>query len=135
MLENSTCKTLCTVNNITGDDAKFINERIREDYALNWLARFYFPCPQALAYTSLKQIDGLPAAEKKADLKTGDIFFDMGFNLGIDDDEYYTRPALNNHYEIVLEYHTPRPDTHRVVGVLVWPVRLVCSYIFTHGRV
>lgn len=39
MLEgNDTCRTLCTVNDISGEDAKFINERIREDYALNWLA-------------------------------------------------------------------------------------------------
>lgn len=78
--DNTTCRTLCTTN-IPSEDAKFVNDRIREDYALNWL------------------IDGLPAAEMKKDLKTGDIFFDMGFNLGNDDDE---TPYLNNHYEIVL---------------------------------
>lgn len=83
MLEaNATCQTLCTTT-IPGKDAKFINERIREDYALNWL------------------VDGLPAAEMKKDLKTGDLFFDMGFNLGNDDSDI---PQLNNHYEIVLRY-------------------------------
>jgi transmembrane 9 superfamily member 2/4 len=49
----------------------------------------------------------------------------MGFNLGNDDEENYDHPTLNNHYEIVLEYHSPTPDTFRVVGVLVWPMRFV----------
>ena len=83
MLEdNGTCHTLCT-QEVSLQDAKFINDRIREDYALNWL------------------IDGLPAAEMKKDLKTGDIFYDMGFNLGDDDNE---SPYLNNHYDIVLRF-------------------------------
>lgn len=84
MLErNGTCQTLCVVHDVSPDDAKFINDRIREDYALNWL------------------VDGLPAAEMKQDLKTGDIFFDMGFNLGNDDGDLNENPALHNHYEIV----------------------------------
>ncbi|KAG1766995.1 hypothetical protein EDD22DRAFT_1008951 [Suillus occidentalis] len=100
MLEaNGTCQMLCTAA-IPGEDAKFINGRIREDYALNWL------------------VDGLPAAEMKKDTKTGDLFFDMGFNLGNDDDDI---PYLNNHYEIVLRYHESSPGVYRVVGVLVWP--------------
>lgn len=53
----------------------------------------------------------------------------MGFNLGIDDDDFYEHPAINNHYEIVLEYHSPTPDTYRIVGVLVWPVRFVFCVI------
>lgn len=84
MLENNgTCQTLCVVSDVPGEDAKFINDRIKEDYALNWL------------------VDGLPAAEMKQDLKTGDIFFDMGFNLGDDDGNFAETPALHNHYEIV----------------------------------
>lgn len=83
MLENNgTCRTLCT-QEVPQQDAKFINDRIREDYAFNWL------------------IDGLPAAEMKKDTKTGDIFYDMGFNLGDDDNE---TPYLNNHYDIVLRF-------------------------------
>lgn len=110
MLEDGgVCKKLCTVPDIPSEDSKFINERIREDYALNWL------------------VDGLPAAEKKVDNKTGDVFYDMGFNLGDDDGEFYDNPALNNHYEIVLEYHTPVSGSHRVVGVVVWPSRLVLT--------
>jgi transmembrane 9 superfamily protein 2/4 len=86
MLEdNGTCKSLC-VSSIPAEDAKFINDRIREDYALNWL------------------IDGLPAAEMKIDVKSGDMFFDMGFNLGNDDGPNEERPQLYNHYDIVLRY-------------------------------
>lgn len=85
MLEdNATCQTLCH-GSVQAEDAKFINDRIREDYALNWL------------------IDGLPAAELKYDPKTNDLFFDMGFNLGNDEGEFAETPALNNHYDIVLK--------------------------------
>lgn len=83
--DNNTCKTLC-VANVPSEDAKFINDRIREDYALNWL------------------VDGLPAAEMKEDKRTGELFFDIGFNLGNDEDEFEDTPALHNHYEIVLRY-------------------------------
>ncbi|TCD69794.1 hypothetical protein EIP91_006107 [Steccherinum ochraceum] len=101
MLEsNMTCQTLCR-QQVPADDAKFINERIREDYALNWL------------------VDGLPAAEMKIDLKTNDTFYDMGFNLGNDD--IPDTAILHNHYEIVLKYHQPTPDVYRIVGVLIWP--------------
>lgn len=124
MLEqNGTCQTLCVQKDIPVEDVKFINDRIMEDYALNWL------------------IDGLPAAEMKegvslrrqltsaacslseSDPRTGDLFFDMGFNLGQDEGEFAEAPALNNHYEIVLRYHSPREGDYRIVGVLVWPSR------------
>ncbi|KAJ7703158.1 Nonaspanin [Mycena rosella] len=104
MLENNgTCQTLCVQHGVTPENTKFINERIREDYALNWI------------------IDGLPAAEMKVDSRNGDIFLDAGFNLGNDDGTFRDEPALNNHYEIVLKHHSPAPGKYRVVGVLVWP--------------
>ncbi|KAH8119533.1 Nonaspanin [Phellopilus nigrolimitatus] len=102
---NGTCQALCSTN-VPPEDAKFINDRIKEDYALNWL------------------VDGLPAAEMKKDLKSGEVFFDMGFNLGDDEEEYVERPALNNNYDIYIRYHEPRPGVYRVVGVLVWPSSL-----------
>lgn len=82
--DNGTCQTLCR-QQVPPEDAKFINDRIREDYALNWL------------------IDGLPAAEMKMDRNTKEIFYDMGFNLGDDEEEFAETPALNNHYDIVLK--------------------------------
>ncbi|KAG5728849.1 Transmembrane 9 superfamily member 1, partial [Termitomyces sp. T112] len=67
--DNRTCQTLCTVEDVTGEEAKFINDRIKEDYELNWL------------------VDGLPAATMKIDTRNGDVFFDQGFNLGYYDTE------------------------------------------------
>lgn len=85
MLRNDSCKIVCTAT-VPAGDAKFINDRIREDYALNWL------------------VDGLPAAEKKMDERTGEIFYDIGFNLGDDEkEEFKVNPALHNHYDIVLK--------------------------------
>ncbi|KAF8906510.1 hypothetical protein CPB84DRAFT_1959938 [Gymnopilus junonius] len=104
--DNDTCRTLCLVNDVTAEEAKFINDRIREDYAINWL------------------IDGLPAAEMKIESKTKELFFDMGFNLGNNEGKHQNLPAFNNHYEIVLRYHKPTPNTFRVVGVLVWPTSI-----------
>ncbi|KAF9528449.1 Nonaspanin [Crepidotus variabilis] len=104
--ENGTCRTLCQVDEVTGEEAKFINDRIREDYAINWL------------------VDGLPAAEMKLDVRTKELFFDMGFNLGNNEGKMQNVPALNNHYEIVLRYHRPTPETFRIVGVLVWPASI-----------
>lgn len=91
---NVSCQALCDVT-VPPQDAKFINERIKEDYSLNWL------------------VDGLPAAELKQDTSSGQIFYEIGFDLG-------REGTLNNHYDIVLKYHKRGPDTFRVVGVLVW---------------
>jgi transmembrane 9 superfamily protein 2/4 len=60
MLKNQTsCQELCKPI-IPPEDAAFINERIREDYVINWL------------------VDGLPAAEEKKDTRTDELFYDMG---------------------------------------------------------
>lgn len=92
---NVSCQALCNDVTVPPQDAKFINERIQEDYLLNWL------------------VDGLPAAELKQDTASGQVFYEIGFDLG-------REGALNNHYDIVLKYHKRGPDTFRVVGVLVW---------------
>ena len=84
MLKNESCVSICTAD-VPAVDAKFVNDRIREDYALNWL------------------VDGLPAAEMKQDERSGEIFYDMGFNLGDDEkEEFKVNPALFNHYDILL---------------------------------
>ncbi|KAG8940938.1 hypothetical protein FRC03_004962, partial [Tulasnella sp. 419] len=106
MLQNSTCNKLCEVK-IPGEDAKFINDRILEDQAINWL------------------VDGLPASELKQDPKSGEFFYDMGFNLGNDDDKYAEKPILHNHYDVMLKYHVTSGGSYRVVGVLVWPYSIV----------
>jgi transmembrane 9 superfamily protein 2/4 len=102
MMENTTCQTLCR-SRVPREDAKFINDRIKEDYGLNFI------------------IDGLPSSEMKRDSKTGEIFLDAeGFNLG-DDETEPDRPALNNHYDIYIQYHARDAHHFRVVGVLVYP--------------
>ncbi|ORY35006.1 hypothetical protein BCR39DRAFT_490677 [Naematelia encephala] len=102
MLENSTCQTLCR-SHVPQEDARFINDRIREEYGLNFI------------------IDGLPSSEMKKDSKTGEIFLDaQGFNLG-DAETDPNRPALNNHYDIFIQYHARDSRHFRVVGVLVYP--------------
>jgi transmembrane 9 superfamily protein 2/4 len=86
MLRNSSCEHLCT-NKVPAEDGKFINDRIREGYNVNWL------------------VDGLPAAEMKIDSKTGQTFYDMGFMLGTGDEDHLNpAPALNNHLDITIRY-------------------------------
>jgi transmembrane 9 superfamily protein 2/4 len=75
------CRTLCTTE-VTGSDAKFINDRIREGYELNWI------------------VDGLPAAEMKIDTRSQDVFYDQGFSLG---NSSQKDVVLNNHYDIVFK--------------------------------
>lgn len=83
MLQNTSCQMLCK-SAVPAEDAKFINDRIREDYALNWL------------------VDGLPVAEMQRDVATGEIFYSIGFELGNDSDG--KKPALNNHFNLYVEY-------------------------------
>ncbi|KAI9142381.1 hypothetical protein BKA69DRAFT_1124062 [Paraphysoderma sedebokerense] len=105
MLENSSCKLWCK-ETIPAQDATFINKRIKENYTVNWL------------------VDGLPAARKRQDNRTKEIFYSMGFELG--DVNPDGSPVVHNHYDIQIEYHTEDPPnaenpSYRVVGVLVWP--------------
>lgn len=88
MLKNTTCELLCR-QTIPAEDGKFINDRINEDYDVNWL------------------VDGLPAAEMKIDDKTNEVFYDIGFALGeVDEVRFPTAPAFFNHLEIVIQYVT-----------------------------
>lgn len=101
MLHNDTCHLLCQTEPIPKEDAQFINERIADDYAINWV------------------IDGLPAAHENTDEHTGETYYNIGFSLGYVEGNGVA--ALNNHYEITIYYHE-RPDgKHRVVGVVVYP--------------
>ncbi|KAK9450667.1 uncharacterized protein V1518DRAFT_411387 [Limtongia smithiae] len=100
MLKNESCKMLCT-QNFEPRAAKFVNRRIRHDYAINWL------------------IDGLPAARVKYDETTNTQFYSVGFELGTI--ELDKNPYLSNHYDIIVEYHETRAGKFRVVGVVVQP--------------
>jgi hypothetical protein len=60
MGKNKTCQILCSAD-VPGEDAVFINDRIREKYLFNWM------------------VDGLPAAQKS---DTGMESTIPGFHLG-----------------------------------------------------
>ncbi|PVI02187.1 hypothetical protein DM02DRAFT_613152 [Periconia macrospinosa] len=100
MVENQTCRVLCSTEKFPQRDALFVNSRIYQDYDMNWL------------------IDGLPAAQHLSDPSTDTAFYSPGFALGQVQDE---NPEFNNHYDIYIDYHEAGPDNFRVVGVLVEP--------------
>jgi transmembrane 9 superfamily protein 2/4 len=101
MMVNETCKALCEENKLDKPSANFVKRRIEQNYYLNWL------------------VDGLPAGQPYTDLTTNTNFTLRGFPLGaVDKDQ---KAILNNHYDIVIEYHKAGADRYRVVGVLVIP--------------
>ena len=103
MAKNETCKVLCDEKKFDQRSANFVNRRIMKNYNLNWL------------------VDGLPAAQLNQDPQTGELFSMPGFPLGRINDA--RKPELNNHYDIIIDYHTAgiRGEQYRVVGVLVQP--------------
>jgi transmembrane 9 superfamily protein 2/4 len=108
MLENKTCAHLCT-SLVAPKAAIFLYERLKEGMSQNWL------------------VDGLPAAEMKQDEQTKELFYSAGFPLGrtlSSPDDPKPRLAINNHFDIYLEHHSPDGGLHqRVVGAVVWPRR------------
>ncbi|KAF9900433.1 hypothetical protein BX616_002595 [Lobosporangium transversale] len=104
MRQPKSCEKLCEVD-VSTEEAKFINNRIRENYVINWL------------------IDGLPVGHIRQGASKGDQekqVYSIGFPLGVEDGK--ETPKLNNHYEINVEFHhNKQKDTLRVVGVTVEP--------------
>ncbi len=75
--------TVCLVPRDTGAEAEFINDRIRGDYAINWL------------------IDGLSAAELLGRRRSSSTWVSTLVTMR---EKHQNLPALNNHYEITLRY-------------------------------
>lgn len=98
MLKQESCQVLCKTV-YPERDAQIINGRHLQSYAMHWL------------------IDGLPAA--KAQVQGDESVLSIGFDLGRADQQQQLQ--LNNHYNILIDYHERAPDDLRVVGVLVWP--------------
>ncbi|KAI9815200.1 MAG: hypothetical protein M1832_005535 [Thelocarpon impressellum] len=100
MQHNETCKLLCAEPDFPASQAQWVNGRIADNYNINWL------------------VDGLPAAQLSTDDATGVEFYSPGFKLG----QMAAEAArLNNHYDILVEYHALSARELRVVGVLVRP--------------
>lgn len=100
MMKNETCKRLCDSVKFDQMSAHFVNRRIAQGFALNWL------------------VDGLPAGQLIEDEVTNTKFYSQGFALGSSDDK---EMHLNNHYDILIDYHELQGDQFRVVGVIVQP--------------
>ena len=100
------CKRLpkCDTAKFDQRSAKFVNRRIWEDFAINWL------------------VDGLPAATPYKEPDDGPEFYVEGFPLGTHKEEQVGgKPYLNNHFDIRIDYHKASEDQYRVVGVIVRP--------------
>lgn len=116
MMQDSVCNLLChntipsggDVDSVgaggsSNGDGAFINELILESYSMNWL------------------IDGLPAARIRIDPQSGERFYSVGFELGTIDDNTGA-PYLNNHYNIIVEYHVlPNPTQPNPPFLLSFP--------------
>ncbi|KAF8857876.1 hypothetical protein BDZ45DRAFT_592072 [Acephala macrosclerotiorum] len=100
MKTNETCKTLCDAKKFDQSSAHFVNRRIAQGFALNWL------------------VDGLPAGQLIEDEITNTKFYSQGFALGSSDDK---EMHMNNHYDILIDYHELAGEQYRVVGVIVQP--------------
>ncbi|KAF9347827.1 hypothetical protein BGX34_002855, partial [Mortierella sp. NVP85] len=89
MLQPKYCDKLCDID-VTAEQATFINNRIRENYVINWL------------------IDGLPVGYARPGIgKDQDQkLYSIGFPLGVEEGK--ESPKLNNHYDISIEYHKNR---------------------------
>lgn len=108
MLKNETCKLLCR-HDYNEREAQFVNRRIGQTYNFNWL------------------IDGLPAAMEFEEAVTNTDFYSPGFSLGMfNRDSNHPFAMLNNHYDIIIDYHQYQgmgndKGSYRVVGVIVQP--------------
>lgn len=117
MAQNETCKPICGEVKFDPRSAKFTNRRIAQGYNINWL------------------VDGLPAAQLNYDANTQTKFYNPGFSLGDLDENGVS--LLNNHFEIVIDYHRVgfgNKDKFRVVGVLVQPESRKDSRVLGDGK-
>lgn len=97
---NETCKSVCGAVNFDSMSARFVNNKIHQEFNINWL------------------VDGLPAGQLLEDEITGTQFYSQGFDLGNFEGGV---AQLNNHFDIVIDYHEFTPGEFRVVGVIVQP--------------
>lgn len=100
MAHNESCLQLCAPKKYQQSQAHFVNRRIAQGFAMNWL------------------VDGLPAGQLIEDEVTQTKFYSQGFALGSSDDKAM---HLNNHYDILVDYHEVSEGQFRVVGVIVQP--------------
>ena len=114
MMQNETCKALCKEQTFDRPSTLFVNQRILQNYNLNWL------------------IDGLPAGQPYIDLATNTDFTRRGFPLGRVSEG---KPFINNHFDINVDYHEAGNAEYRVVGVSVIPSSRRDAKVLGDGKV
>ncbi|KAJ9616005.1 Transmembrane 9 super member 2 [Knufia peltigerae] len=116
MAQNETCKMICDSGDFDEKSVRFVRSRINEAYNVNLL------------------VDGLPAAELREDPLTHERFSSPGFPLGKVREDGAV--ILNNHWDIIVDYHTAglRGTRYRVVGVLVQPQSYSESKVTDAGK-
>mmetsp|Transcript_93110 Transcript_93110/g.189686 ORF Transcript_93110/g.189686 Transcript_93110/m.189686 type:complete len:655 (-) Transcript_93110:331-2295(-) len=108
MLTESYCEKLCQ-KTLTASSAKMMGMHIKYGYHNNWI------------------IDNLPSAAIMSNAKTGSklLHYAGGFPVGFIAADN-RKPYINNHVNIVIDYHQydPNVDTYRVVGFAVEPMSI-----------
>lgn len=106
MKQDVECAAVCSDGKpveFSKEDGEFVNTRIRQSYLVDWL------------------IDGLPAAMMSDPNAPSEIAV-LGFPLGMIWGTIENSVAiLNNHFELVIDYHKAAENQYRVVGIQVWP--------------
>lgn len=63
-------------------------------------------------------MDNLPCITRYQVENTNEVINENGYRLGWKENGRY---YVNNHLDMILRYHQPRPDVYRVVGFEVQP--------------
>ncbi|CAL2029197.1 hypothetical protein CAEBREN_15269 [Caenorhabditis brenneri] len=109
MKKNEQCLSLCSTK-LSKEDVALFKERIRQEYSAHMI------------------VDNLPVATVINPVKSGDVYYDLGYRLGwIDENQGSSRVFLNNHLQFVVKYHQHTPGFYRVVGFEVRPRSLTAT--------
>ncbi|EFO25063.2 transmembrane 9 superfamily protein member 4 [Loa loa] len=96
---NTTCSSHIPVS-ISPENSENLARRIKEEYHVHLL------------------VDNLPCITRYQIESTNEVIYENGYRLGWEDNGRY---YVNNHLDIILRYHQPRPGVYRVVGFEVQP--------------
>uniref|UniRef100_A0A915Q0X6 Transmembrane 9 superfamily member n=1 Tax=Setaria digitata TaxID=48799 RepID=A0A915Q0X6_9BILA len=103
MKQNVKCNTTCSSRaplSLSPENSENLAARIKEEYHVHLL------------------VDNLPCTTRYQIENTDEVIYENGYRLGWEEDDRF---YVNNHLDIILRYHQPRPDVYRVVGFEVQP--------------
>uniref|UniRef100_A0A1I8ERJ8 Transmembrane 9 superfamily member n=1 Tax=Wuchereria bancrofti TaxID=6293 RepID=A0A1I8ERJ8_WUCBA len=96
---NTTCSPRSPVS-LNPEESENLANRIKEEYHVHLL------------------VDNLPCITRYQVENSNEVIYENGYRLGWENNNRY---YVNNHLDIILRYHQPRPDVYRVVGFEVQP--------------